>query len=399
VWRGTEGHGLADRARILLHWAAEQESLRAGVRHVAEREARAVIELSSPLHAWADLLTDRVVLREAFTRHAPGEWTDSQLELAFRWCASHCATALAEIEEKEARREAEDGIELDEPGEPDFGVDGAQEKVAAALDWEDDALLLRLEQKLHGALRRGKEVIAYEHVFIDEAQDLSPLELAVVLGTARSQSVTLAGDIAQRLLLDNGFSSWDSVLAALGLSHVQIEPLHVTYRSTQEIMDLANDVLGPLLSQAPGRANRHGVPVELFRFAHTGEAVGFLAESLRALTAGEPLASIAVITRTEEQAREYAQGLSHAEVPNVRLIAEQDFPFKAGVDVTDVRQVKGLEFDYVVMVEVTASGYPVDEESRHLLHIGASRAAHQLWILTSESPSPLLPVALVERGY
>ena len=43
-----------------------------------------------------------------------------------------------------------------------------------------------------------------------------------------------------------------------------------------------------------------------------------------------------------------------AEVPNVRLIAEQDFPFKAGVDVTDVRQVKGLEFDYVVLVDVTA---------------------------------------------
>ena len=38
----------------------------------------------------------------------------------------------------------------------------------------------------------------------------------------------------------------------------------------------------------------------------------------------------------------------------MRRVAEQDFPFKPGVDVTDVRQVKGLEFDYVVLVEVTA---------------------------------------------
>jgi DNA helicase-2/ATP-dependent DNA helicase PcrA len=124
-----------------------------------------------------------------------------------------------------------------------------------------------------------------------------------------------------------------------------------------------------------------------------------LAESLRALVTSEPMASVAVITRSPEQVRDYAEGLTQAEVPNVRLIAEQDFPFKAGVDVTDVRQVKGLEFDYVVLVEVTAQSYPVDDESRHLLHIAASRAAHQLWVVTSDSPSPLLPSALCERGY
>jgi DNA helicase-2/ATP-dependent DNA helicase PcrA len=83
----------------------------------------------------------------------------------------------------------------------------------------------------------------------------------------------------------------------------------------------------------------------------------------------------------------------------VRLIAEQDFPFRPGVDVTDVRQVKGLEFDYVVLVEVTAASYPGTAEARHLLHIAATRAAHQLWITTSDRPSPLLPAELVERGY
>jgi DNA helicase-2/ATP-dependent DNA helicase PcrA len=127
--------------------------------------------------------------------------------------------------------------------------------------------------------------------------------------------------------------------------------------------------------------------------------VGFLAESLRALCAAEPLASVAVISRTPEQARVFAEGLRQAEVPNTRLVAEQDFPFKPGIDVTDVRQVKGLEFDYVVLVEVTQQSYPDDEESRHLLHIAASRAAHQLWVLSSESASPLLPHELCERGY
>ncbi len=399
VWARSRGQGLAARARRLLHWLPDQAGLGPGVRHVAEREARALLELASPINAWAELLTDRRGLAELFAQHAPGEFTAGQLGSVFRWCAARCGAALSEVEERESEREERGGHARDEPGEPEVGVDGEQERVAATLDWEDDALLLRLEQRLRGPLRRGKEPLGYEHVFIDEAQDLSPLELSVVLATARSNSVTLAGDTAQRLLLDNGFSDWKRVLDILGLSHVKVEPLRVTYRSTQEIMDFANDVLGPLRNQEPGQATRHGVPVELFRFSHTGEAVGFLAESLRALVASEPLASVAVITRTPEQVREYAEGLIKAEVPHVRLIAEQDFPFKAGVDVTDVRQVKGLEFDYVVLVEVTAQSYPADDESRHLLHIGASRAAHQLWILTSDSPSPLLPAALCERGY
>ncbi|HMI92275.1 MAG TPA: ATP-binding domain-containing protein, partial [Polyangiales bacterium] len=396
-WRASEGQATALRARQLLDWATNNEDLRTGFRHALEREARALIERTDVVLVWAELLTDRRKLYELFGQYAPGDFTEGQIDTVFRWCTQACGMLVADIEQREEERaEKNDEPELDES---EIGADGMEERSAGALDWEDDALLLRIYQRLRSPLRRGKDVLSYEHVFVDEAQDLSPLELAVVLGTSRSDSVTLAGDVAQRLMLDNGFSDWKSVLDILGLSHVEIEPLNVSYRSTHEIMEFANHVLGPLRPPQVGRATRHGVPVELFRFSHTGEAVGFLAESLRALCAVEPLASVAVISRTPEQARVYAEGLQHAEVPNVRLIAEQDFPFRAGIDVTDVRQVKGLEFDYVVLVEVTAPGYPDDDESRHLLHIGASRAAHQLWIVTGDQPSLLLPPELCERGY
>jgi DNA helicase-2/ATP-dependent DNA helicase PcrA len=393
--------GFAGFAKPESSAAADADRAGTSVRHAAEREARILIERGDVISLWSELLTDRRVLFEQFQRHAPGEFTQGQIDSVVRWCDAHCSAALTEIEEREARREAREAREEEEdaPGEPEFGIDGLAEKSAAMLDWEDDALLLRIYQRVQGPLRRGKEVASYEHVFVDEAQDLSPLELAVVLGTSRSESVTLAGDVAQRLMLDNGFSDWKGVLGQLGLQHVEIEPLRVSYRSTQEIMEFANAALGPLRTEEAGIATRRGVPVELFRFVHTGDAVGFLAESLRALIGAEPLASIAVIARHPEQVREYAEGLMHAEVPNTRLIAAQDFPFKAGVDVTDVRQVKGLEFDYVVLVDVTAQSYPDDDESRHLLHIAASRAAHQLWIMTNDSPSPLLPRELVERGY
>ena len=171
------------------------------------------------------------------------------------------------------------------------------------------------------------------------------------------------------------------------------------YRSTHQIIELAQDVLGPLAAKDTGHAIRNGAPVELFRFQHAGEAAGFLGEALRELMLSEPRASIAVVSRYPEQADVYFKGLVTSEVPHLRRIAEQDFPFKPGIDVTDVRQVKGLEFDYVVLLEVTRQSYPVTDESRHLLHIAATRAAHQLWITSVGEPSELLPKALVDRAF
>lgn len=401
AWVASEGRALGARAEHLLAWASTPESgLATTVRHAIEREATALVERCDVVSLWSEFLTDRARLAEAFGRHAPNEFTDGQLDTVFRWCSRRIGAVLDEAEAREEREEREEaGVDEAELLDFEVGIDGASERQPATLDWEDDALLLRLYQRVRAPLRRHKDSLRYEHAFVDESQDLSPLELAVVLDTVRSESVTLAGDVAQRLLMDNGFSDWKRVLDELGLSHVAVEPLRISYRSTQEIIDFAQEVLGRVATEPPGKALRHGVPVELFRFSGPGEAVAYLSEQLRALVAAEPLASVAVITRTTEQARQYAEGLTHAEVPNVRFIAEQDFPFKPGVDVTDVRQVKGLEFDYVVLVEVTATSYPDDDESRHLLHIASTRAAHQLWVATNDAPSPLLPARLVERGY
>ncbi len=71
-----------------------------------------------------------------------------------------------------------------------------------------------------------------------------------------------------------------------------------------------------------------------------------------------------------------------------------EFSFRPGVEVTEVRQVKGLEYDYVVLIDVNASTYAVEDEARHLLHIGATRAAHQLWLVSSGPPSLLIPAWL-----
>ncbi len=373
------------------------QALPLALRHAVDRAVvrGKAIAMDVPT-AWSELLTD---LSEMSAAYEGSGISMAELKSAHAWCARKCPLTVAALEETVAlaREGRVKGKSAPPPPPRDDddrsqGIDGAAEVERPTLDREDDTILLRLYQRMWGPLMRGKERLAYEHILIDEAQDLSPVELAVVMETAGAQqSVTLAGDVAQRLLMDNGFTSWKDVLGRLGLDHVAVEPLKITYRSTAEIIEFAREALGPLASEEESHATRHGAPVELFEFGHSGEGVAFLAEALRALMVGEPRASVAVIARYPEQADLYYQGLRNAEVPFLRRIARQDFPFKSGIDVTDVRQVKGLEFDYVVLLEVSTASYPEDDEARHLLHIAATRAAHQLWVMSTGEPSLLLP--------
>jgi len=316
---------------------------------------------------WASLLTDRCAWREGFARYAAGLFSEAQLDSIHRWCV-----------DRERLRQA--GGETDEPW---------------ALDQEDDALLLRIHQLQRGPLG-SKEPIAYDHLMVDEVQDFAPVELAVLLdSTNPRRSITLAGDTNQAIVPEHGFSDWTQMLTSLGIAHDRVEPLRVSYRSTREIVECALHVLGPLGGDVRPVAPRRGLPVEAFGFGSAGEASDFLARALRDLVQREPLASVALIARHPEQALLYFDALAAAEVPELRLVADQDFTFRAGIDVTDVAQTKGLEFDIVILLEVTADSYPQSDLARRMLHVAMTRAAHQLWITCSGPSSPLLPESLI----
>lgn len=429
VWAKSSGRPLAHRLHGMISQvegdAARQ--LPTDVRVGIERSCRALIKSTRDVATtWAELLSDRSELGAGVDRLAPGSFTPGELDRIVAWCSARSAEIVGQIEakredraearssggeddgEKRGKRERDNDNEQREDKEDDDddemrrGIDGFDIAEDAKLDVEDDTILLRLHQRLRGPLTRGKlskDPIVYEHILVDEAQDLSPVELSVVLDTtSAAKSITLSGDVQQRLLMDNGFSDWKTVLGELGLSHVEIEPLKLSYRSTKPIIDFSRAVLGPLASSDAPVATREGAPVDLFSHGHTGDAVATLSEALRDLMQSEPQASVCVIARYPEQADLYFGGLQRAEVPYLRRVAEQDFSFKAGVDVTDVRQVKGLEFDYVVIVEASESSYPDDDEARHLLHIAATRAAHQLWLFAVGRVSPLIPQELKDRS-
>jgi ATP-dependent DNA helicase UvrD/PcrA len=383
----------ADETPALVARAKKHPGLLAGLEAFArERIAASNGVRPAPQTTWAEYLTDTGRLRAALPQ---SEFSDADVAQVVKWCSSQqdepIERLLADIDDPE-RAAPVDGRPLDEGS------------AAGKLDMEDDALLLRLVQVLRGALSAPADGhnrpadIGYEHIAIDEAQDLAVPEVKVLLeATTAARSVTLCGDAAQRLVFDNGFHGFDAMLAEIGWSRQVVKPLGLSYRSTYPVMKLARAVLGPLAPPDEPVA-RPGEPVELHQFDEMGPAVAFLADALRSLMAREPMAQVALISRHPAQADLWYGALVQAEVPSLRRVRRDDFPFKPGIDVTDVAQVKGLEFDYVVLLDASAANYPTTLESRHLLHIGATRAAHQLWLLSTGQPSALLPEWLGETA-
>ncbi len=324
---------------------------------------------ADPVETFDELMTNRSWLRAGLRRWAPGAFSEEDIETIYRWEVRHLDARL------EARRTRSHA-----PDEP-------------TLDREDDVILLRLWQLLRGELQAGRKrkPLRFDHLFVDEVQDFSPMELAVLVECTRDRSITLAGDEAQHIHGQHEFSSWEDYLEASQLPHADVTLLDVAYRSTAPIVRAAHLVLGPFAPENPPRVQRGGPPVVLFEFTELGAAMGFVAEALRALAEREPDAGVGVLTATPRVADEVWRALARSEVPGLRRVRQWDFSFAPGVEVADIRQAKGLEFDYVVLAGVDAGAFPDSQAARHLLHVGMTRAAHQLWLVTWAEPSPLLP--------
>jgi DNA helicase IV len=171
---------------------------------------------------------------------------------------------------------------------------------------------------------------AYGHVIVDEAQDLTPMQLRMVARRAREGALTILGDVAQATGAVR-YTDWREVLQQLPRGEeAVVEELRHAYRVPREIMELALpllDVVAP--DVAPPIAYRTGAQPPLIREVPEEH---LLAEAFRAAAAA-PDGLLAVIVPDELA----------DEVPSDEL-----------VPVLTPRQAKGLEFDHVVVVEPAA---------------------------------------------
>jgi DNA helicase IV len=211
----------------------------------------------------------------------------------------------------------------------------------------------------------------YGHIIIDEAQELSPMAWRVLMRRCPSRSMTVVGDLAQT---GNraGAASWADVLGPYVAGRWRLEQLTINYRNPAEIAQLADRVLAAIdVDITPPQSVRHtGVPPRCVEACALADALPkVVSEEAAAVGNGR----VAVLGPGAQLAQ------LRALVP-----AASDADLDAPVTVLTVGQVKGLEFDAVVLVDPAAI---MAESPRGLndLYVALTRTTHRLTILCPDA--------------
>jgi hypothetical protein len=271
-----------------------------------------------------------------------------------------------------SRLAAVDGARLD-AGTPD--------EDAHSIDPEDYPVLFALEaeraQLNHQAPRKLSS--RWDALVIDEAQELAPLELQLLARALKpTGALVVAGDAAQQVDDTTTFLGWDATMASLGARDFDRTTLAVNYRCPPEVTTLARRVLD-------NQPDEGVVTDQLLRLVvpHAAQHLLALITQLREYTTADTSASVAVICRSAEAARSLARQLGHG--LSLHLALDGDFKFRPGLVVTSVAEVKGLEFDAVIVPDAAGAAFTSTPEARRALYVAVTRATHLL-VLTKIEP-------------
>jgi DNA helicase IV len=248
------------------------------------------------------------------------------------------------------------------------------------------------------------------HIVVDEAQDLSPMEVRAIGRRCATGAATVLGDIAQGTT-PWAATSWHSLLSHLGKPEAAIRELDVGYRVPRQILDFASRLLpsiAPALSPAKSlRADPNALRVVPVGPAELGASV---AEGCVAALAG--LGSVAVICADADVPATAgalaAAGLGFGILgddraappgsPDMAAETPDGRPGEGRLTLVPVTLAKGLEYDHVILVEpariATGEAYGLRR-----LYVALTRAVSRLTVFHAEPLPVQLSLPTIKTGH
>lgn len=211
-----------------------------------------------------------------------------------------------------------------------------------------------------------------KHLLIDEMQDYTPVQYAV-LSRLFPCRMTILGDISQTV---NPYSASSAETIERVFPSADIVKLNRSYRSTWEITAFAQRIV-PNPSIIP--MERHGQEPAVSRYNSKEEELDAIKQMIIHFK-GSGNRSLGIICKTLQQAEKAYDALKGE---GVYLLNDESTSFKEGVNISSAHLAKGLEFDEVIVPFATASNYKTDVD-RSMLYIACTRTMHQLTITYSE---------------
>jgi DNA helicase IV len=255
---------------------------------------------------------------------------------------------------------------------------------AAPVLSQSDVVLLAIILLYIDREKLGRE---YDHIVVDEAQDISaPLFFLLYnLLKKENKSMTIVGDAGQTLYGD-GLSSWTD----FGFEVSSYE-LKLSHRCPYHIMRFAaciiNKEVASLDVSTAEKVVKIGHKPVIKQLASEDDECAYVANKIAHLRKEEPKASIAVVASQPKFLYKVGRALDDNSVA-YHVAKGSDFVFGPTVILTNMHQVKGLEFDYVFIIHLGRL-YEADwmKQKDFLLYVSATRALEKLYITyTGDAP-------------
>jgi DNA helicase IV len=250
------------------------------------------------------------------------------------------------------------------------------------VDWttSDLPLVDEVQALLDGRTRR------YGHVVLDEAQDLTPMQLRMVGRRISGSAVTILGDLAQATGLWT-YATWEELVSHLSADPLDVELIELihAYRVPQEIMEVALPVLHLTApSIEPPRPFRPGGRPPTFLQVGRQDRVG---ESIRIATAASFEGGTTAIIAPRSLLPEFRAALTAS---GADFADADEGELGGAIELVDPISSKGLEFDHVVIAEPAAIIRDAEGVGHRELYVALTRATRTLTAVHSEPlPWPL----------
>ncbi len=256
------------------------------------------------------------------------------------------------------------------------------------IEMEDIAPLMYIKYMVNGI----KTKFELKHIVIDEAQDFSEFQFYVFKKIVKSSSLTILGDLAQGIYYYRGTENWQKTMSLV--FDEQTEPQYLTlkktYRTTEEIMNVANKVISHLIEKLNCSLGepvmKNGAPVTIKKFENRNKMIEQIKQRLDELK-NKDLKNIALICKTVEECERLKQELN---IEKIHIISDSDSEYTGGISIVPSYLSKGLEFDAVIIVGADIYNYSNSEVDTKLLYVCITRAMSILDIYHIEPLTKLL---------
>ena len=243
-------------------------------------------------------------------------------------------------------------------------VKGIEKEIINKIDYEDLEYIIYIYFELNGYPYNSN----IKHVVIDEAQDYSELQFYILRKCFEKAYFTILGDVNQAINLYCQYNSLEELSDVFSDGYKYIE-LNNTYRSSPEILDYSNTILG--IKNIKSIRSSNGIPVKHY---NNNENVDEIVKNIQYIYE-HGFKNVAIITKNSAETNKMYNKLMKK---NTEYNFTKNMIKKDCISIMPSYLAKGLEFDGVIIYNDINDMYNDDEKK--LYYVAVTRAQHVLFV-------------------